>query len=133
MPRLYREAPVNAIWEGSGNIIALDILRTLARDPVALDAYRAEVEQARGGNATLDKAMDALQSRLARTTVEEKDARHIAEQLALVLQAALLVRHAPPAIADGFCALRLGPHRSYCYGAGASLIDVSAIIARHSH
>jgi len=132
MPRLYREAPVNAIWEGSGNVIALDILRTLARDPLSIEAFMAEIEPARGGHADLDRAVDGLRSRLARGEASERDARHLAEQLALVLQAALLVRHAPAAVADGFCAVRLGPDRNHTYGAGAALVDTDAILARQA-
>ncbi|WP_342640095.1 acyl-CoA dehydrogenase family protein [Rhodoligotrophos ferricapiens] len=131
MPRLYREAPVNAIWEGSGNVIALDILRTLAREPAAGQAYMSEIAKARGGNRYLDHSADELAGRLGKGSVAEGDARAIAEQLALVLQAALMVRHAPPPVADSFCAGRLGPDRHLCYGANAGLIDGHAIILRH--
>ncbi|WP_137388687.1 acyl-CoA dehydrogenase family protein [Rhodoligotrophos defluvii] len=132
MPRLYREAPVNAIWEGSGNVIALDILRTLAREPVARVAYLEEVEQARGGNTRLDGAIDELVNGLSRASSEEGQARATAEQMAVVLEASLLMRHAPSAIADSFCAARLGADRHLCYGAGGQAVAVDAIIARHA-
>jgi putative acyl-CoA dehydrogenase len=130
MARLYREAPLNAIWEGSGNVIALDILRTLAREPLARAALMAEMRAAKGGNARLDAAAEALGG-IINGPVGEVDARRIAERLALVLQAALLVRHAPPEIADAYCAARLGDRWSANYGAsefGAGEAD--AILAR---
>ncbi|HEX4260650.1 MAG TPA: acyl-CoA dehydrogenase family protein, partial [Acetobacteraceae bacterium] len=107
LPRLYREAPLNSIWEGSSNVMALDVLRTLRREKRALPAFRSETALARGGNADLDRAADALASVLAGPDVAEAWARWIAERLALVLQGALLVRHAPHPIADAFCASRL--------------------------
>lgn len=130
MPRLFRESPLNAIWEGSGNVIALDILRTLAREPLALEAYRAEVELARGGNAELDAAADALFAELARGLPVESRGRLIAERMALVLQGALLVRHAPAAVADAFCATRLGDEGARSFGVLAEHADVAAIVER---
>lgn len=97
LPRLYREAPLNGIWEGSGNVIALDVLRTLGREPEAVGAYRAEIAAARGGHPALDAEADMLAAVLTRAG--EAEARTITERLALLLQAALLVRHAPGAVA----------------------------------
>lgn len=129
MPRLYREAPLNAIWEGSGNVIALDVLRTLRREPAALEAYLAEVSKAAGGNAELDRAMAALQDS-ALHTLGEAEARGLCEQMALVLQGSLLVRHAPAAVADAFCARRFGVGGGLSFGALPPGADVEAIVAR---
>jgi putative acyl-CoA dehydrogenase len=128
MPRLFRESPLNAIWEGSGNVIALDILRTLRREPAALAAFREEVDQARGGDPRLDAAADRLWEELE--TPDEPRARWLAERMALVLQGALLVRHAPPAVADAFCAARLGDQRAGAFGALPTGVDRDAILGR---
>jgi putative acyl-CoA dehydrogenase len=128
MPRLFRESPLNAIWEGSGNVIALDILRTLRREPAALTAYREAVDEARGGDRRLDAAADQLWDQLA--TPEETRARWLAERMALVLQGALMVRHAPAPVADAFCASRLGGERSGVFGALPPATDLDAILAR---
>jgi putative acyl-CoA dehydrogenase len=112
LPRLYRDAPLNSIWEGSGNVQALDILRTLRKDPDALDAYRAEIAQAAGADRRLDQSAAALTKLLTSTADLESQARRLAERLALVLQATLLVRHAPAEVADAFCAARLDPDNS---------------------
>jgi putative acyl-CoA dehydrogenase len=129
MPRLYREAPLNAIWEGSGNVIALDVLRTLRREPAALEAYAAEVGKAAGGNAELDRAMAALKDQALHTS-SEAEARGLCERMALVLQGSLLVRHAPAAVADAFCARRFGKGGGLSYGALPPGADVEAIVAR---
>jgi putative acyl-CoA dehydrogenase len=128
MPRLFRESPLNAIWEGSGNVIALDILRTLGREPAALALYRAELAAARGGNAHLDAAMAGLEPLLA--SADEARARLVAERLALLLQGALMVRHAPAAIADAFCATRLAGEWGRVFGTLPEAADVNAILAR---
>lgn len=130
MPRLFRESPLNAIWEGSGNVIALDILRTLAREPAALAGYRAEVAVAAGCNRTLDAAAASLFALLGRGAVAENDARHVAERMTLILQGALLVRHAPAAVADVFCATRLGGEGGQLFGILPAGADVDTIIAR---
>ena len=130
LPRLYREAPLNSIWEGSGNVIALDVMRTLQRQPRALEGLWSEIGPARGGNPALDRAADALASGLANGTLGEADARWIAERLALVLQAALLVRHAPAFLADPFCASRLGGAWGRTYGTIRNGVDAGTILAR---
>ncbi len=114
MPRLYREAPLNSIWEGAGNVTALDVLRALDRTPAAADALLAELALAAGGDRRLDDTVAGLRGLLARleeaTTVEaQHGARRLAGLIAVALQAALLVRHAPGPVADAFCASRLGP------------------------
>lgn len=130
LPRLYREAPVNAIWEGSGNIIALDILRTLARHPEALVIYSEDIHAAKGGNALLDRTAKTLLDRLHARRHHDDEARYVAEKLALIGQAALLVRHAPPAIADAFCATRLGQEGGRSFGILPSKADVAGILRR---
>jgi len=129
MPRLFRESPLNAIWEGSGNVIALDVLRTLSRESAALDAYVAEVALAKGNDARLDQAALELTAHV-RKPVDEAQARWLCERMALVLQGSLLVRHAPPAVADGFCARHFGQGAGLTYGTLPSAVDVDAIIRR---
>jgi putative acyl-CoA dehydrogenase len=105
LPRLYRDSPLNSIWEGSGNVAALDVLRAMIKEPEGLPAFLAECELARGGNSHLDAWLD----RLPRSSQDpEFEARRIVEDLALAFQAGLLVRNGPPAVADAFCAARLG-------------------------
>ena len=129
LPRLFRESPLNAIWEGSGNVIALDILRTLGREPLARDAFAAEVMAARGQSAVLDAAMEDVAAEIRRVPAEA-DARRIAERMALVLQASLLVRGAPAAVADAFIATRLGGEGGRSFGVLPRSADVDAIIDR---
>ncbi len=131
MPRLYREAPLNSIWEGSGNVNALDLLRALARRPESLDAYRREIASALGGDRRLDRAAAAVDESLALAGDERAgQARRIVERMALVLQAALLVRHAPAAVADAFCAARLGEEGGLAYGTLSPGADTRAIVDR---
>src|SRR4051812_3807335 len=125
MPRLLRDAPLNGIWEGSGNVIALDVLRALAREPDGLAAFRAECELARGANAVLDDHLDSLPF-----AIDPWSARRAVEELALAFQAALLVRFAPPFISDAFCAARLGGASGRVYGTLPSSADGTAIVAR---
>ena len=106
MPRLYREAPVNSIWEGSGNVMCLDVLRAIARTPNAADVLRAELDD--GGDARLKAFAGKAAERLAAPERnDEAQARALTRDLVLALQAALLIKHAPPAVADAFCASRL--------------------------
>jgi putative acyl-CoA dehydrogenase len=129
LPRIYRESPLNSIWEGSGNVICLDVLRGLEREPEARDAFRAELDHARGANPHLDAAVAALDADL--DAADAPDARRLVERLALCLQAALLVRHAPSEIADAFCATRLGDEGGRTYGTLPSGVDVGTIVDRH--
>ena len=108
LPRLYREAPLNSIWEGSGNVIALDVLRALTREPAAVAAVLAEVDSAAGADARLDAAAKRLRAELGDPAGLPARGRQVAALAALVLQGSLLVRHAPAAVADAFCATRLG-------------------------
>ncbi|AXH94989.1 acyl-CoA dehydrogenase family protein [Ornithinimicrobium avium] len=132
----YREQPVMAIWEGSGNVIALDVLRTLAREPRALKAFEAEVGRAQGGHRLLDEHLrrtGELAARLTSAPPHEAaaEARRLVEALALALQASLLVRLSPAAVADAFVASRLGPAGSHLYGVLPRGTDTAAILARH--
>jgi putative acyl-CoA dehydrogenase len=116
MPRLYRDAPLNSIWEGSGNVTALDMLRALARSPGSADALRAEIGLASGTDRRLDQAAGRLWRELADVAsadpvTAQHRARHLAGLITVTLQAALLVRHAPAAVSDAFCASRLAPAR----------------------
>jgi putative acyl-CoA dehydrogenase len=129
MPRLYREAPVNSIWEGSGNVVCLDALRTLMRDPGAQDVFLEEIERARGADLRLDAWLVRLKNCL-REQAEEGQARRRVEQLALALQGALLVQHAPPVIADAFCASRLADHGGRQFGTLPRGLDLAAICER---
>lgn len=131
MPRLFREAPLNAIWEGSGNVIGLDVLRTLEKEPIALLAYQSEIEPALGFNPWLDAAHDNLTQALAQGAVGEGGARGVIERMALVLQGALLVRHAPGFVATPWCAARLGPDRLHMYGTLGDGAPIDDILRRH--
>jgi putative acyl-CoA dehydrogenase len=137
MPRLYREAPVNSIWEGSGNVNALDLLRALRRHPDSLDAYLADVALAGGANAPLDRAIASLRDELARAETEpaavEAGARRTVERMALALQASLLARHAPAAVADAFSAARLGGEGGLAFGTLPASARTRAIVERGWH
>ncbi len=127
MPRLYRDAPLNSIWEGSGNVAALDVLRAMAS--AGADAFIAELDAAAGGDARLDAAVADLRTRLAAGT-EQNTARRLVERMALTLQGSLLVRYGHPAVADAFCASRLAGDWGVAFGTLPSGVDTRAIIAR---
>ncbi|MFG2138056.1 acyl-CoA dehydrogenase family protein [Streptomyces sp. NPDC048650] len=133
MPRLYREAPLLSIWEGSGNVAALDVLRALGKEPAALDAFFAEVDAASGADRRLDAAVAGLRDMLGELAVPERAqlmARSLAERMALVLQGSLLVRHSHPAVADAFCASRLGGRWGNAFGTLPTGLDLGAILDR---
>jgi putative acyl-CoA dehydrogenase len=130
LPRLFRESPLNSIWEGSGNVNALDSLRALAREPDALEALLAELEPAAGADERLDAAVGQLHDELADPADREPRARRIVERLALALQGSLLVRQGDPAVADAFCASRLAEPGGV-YGTLPPGLDLGAIIERH--
>jgi putative acyl-CoA dehydrogenase len=130
MARLYREAPLNSIWEGSGNVNALDVLRALAREPRAVEAFLDEAGAAVGADARLDAAVADVKRELADTSDIEVRARRLVERMALVLQGSLLVRYAPPAVADGFCASRLAGDWGYAFGTLPPGIDTRTIVER---
>ncbi|WP_414167269.1 acyl-CoA dehydrogenase family protein [Streptoverticillium reticulum] len=135
MPRLYREAPLLSIWEGSGNVAALDVLRALQKEPAGLDAWFAEVDAAAGADARLDAAAARVRTLLAELSDPARAqllARRLAEQLTLVLQGSLLVRHGDPAVADAFCASRLGADWGNAFGTLPAGADLGAILDRAS-
>ncbi len=131
LARLSREAPLHSIWEGSGNVIALDVLRTLRKEPAAVEAYVAETALAKGADPRLDRAVRSVADRLA-GPVAETGARRLAEDMALLLQGALLVRHAPPAVADAFCASRLDGDWGRSYGTLPAGADIDAVVRRQA-
>jgi putative acyl-CoA dehydrogenase len=130
MARLFRESPLNGIWEGSGNVICLDVLRAAARDPESVQALLAEISLASGADPRLDRAVSDLHAELADLTDLEVRARRIVERAALVLQGSLLVRHAPAAVADAFCATRLAGDGGRAFGTLPPSADLDAIIER---
>jgi putative acyl-CoA dehydrogenase len=130
MPRLLREAPLNSIWEGSGNVQALDVLRALRREPMALNAFLQEVGRARGADHRLDGAIKDMLTELADLDGIEARARRLVERMALVLQGSLLVRWAPPEVADAFCASRLGGDRGATFGTLPHSLDLTSIVER---
>jgi putative acyl-CoA dehydrogenase len=130
LPRLYREAPLMSIWEGSGNVAALDALRAIGREPHTLDVFLAEVEQAEGADARFDAALARLKKELTSSDDLEHRARRVVEQLATVFQGSLLVRHAPAAVADAFCASRLGGDHGAAFGTLPTGLDLDAILER---
>jgi putative acyl-CoA dehydrogenase len=131
MPRLYREAPLASIWEGSGNVMSLDVLRALSRSPRSWEVFLGEVQQAQGADARLDARVEELQGQLQGdpATLETR-ARRVVEDMALCLQGSLLVRHAAPAVADAFCASRLAGDGGLEYGTLPAGSDFEGIIAR---
>ena len=130
LPRLVRESPLNSIWEGAGNVQALDVLRVLQREPQALGAYLQEVGQARGADHRLDGAIKDLLTELADLDGIEGRARRLTERLALVLQGSLLVRFAPPEVADAFCASRLGGDGGAAFGTLPHTLDPASVVER---
>jgi putative acyl-CoA dehydrogenase len=132
MPRLYREMPLASIWEGSGNVMALDVLRALAREPAALEVFLRELGEAAGADDRLDAFCARLRDELSDPEALEGRARRIVESMALALQGALLVRHAPAPVADAFCASRLARDGGLQYGTLPAGVDCAAIVARHT-
>src|ERR1700739_1568668 len=116
MPRLYREAPINAIWEGSGNVQCLDVLRAVSRAPEALEAYFAEVDAARGEHRALDAHVAALKDDMCDLADFEGRARDLCDRLALGLLASAMVKSAPAASIDAFCRSRLEVRGQHHWG-----------------
>jgi putative acyl-CoA dehydrogenase len=128
MARVFRQSPLNSIWEGSGNVICLDVLRAMGREPACVDALLAELRAATGQDRRYDAFVAALGDRFAKP-IGQADARALCESLGVALQASLLVQHAPGFVADAFCAARLdGEGR--CYGSLPSGVEIDALIER---
>jgi len=141
LPRLYREAPVNSVWEGSGNINALDVLRALVRSPAAGEALLAEVDRAAGADTRLDLAAAGLRHDVGAllsspdgvgSAAVERGARRLVERMATVLAGSLLVRHAPAPVADAFCATRLASDGGMTFGTLPDGVDLTTILDRHT-
>ncbi|MAR91719.1 MAG: DNA alkylation response protein [Pseudomonadales bacterium] len=130
MPRLYREAPVNAIWEGSGNVQCLDMLRAMTRNPGSLEALLAEIDEAKGMNPDFDRFVSHTKNLFTDLSDAEYRARTLVEPLALALQASLLLRADNSAVADGFCASRLQSGNHQMYGTLPRNVDCAGLIAR---
>jgi putative acyl-CoA dehydrogenase len=139
MPRLYREAPLNSIWEGSGNVICLDILRALSREPEAADALVQEIRSVAGTDKLMDRYVAEIgtdlekqlkQSLKNQTTEIEGQARRLAERFALALQAVQVMRHSPPAIAEAFIASRLGGDHGQTFGTLPRGVDLETLLDR---
>ncbi len=131
LPRLYREAPLNSIWEGSGNVMCLDVLRALLREPETGAALFAELATSSGVDPRLDAHVAKLRAELTDTADIELRARRVVESMALALQGSLMVRHAPPAVADAFCASRLAGDRGHVFGTLPAGLDFGAIVERN--
>lgn len=130
LPRLYREAPVNSVWEGSGNVMCLDVLRAIGRQPEALQVFFDEVDDGCRAEPRLRQLRDQLGGRLRDFTEAEFQARSLVESLAILLQGSLLVRNAPSALAEGFCATRVGRDAGLAFGTLPAGIDCRAILDR---
>jgi putative acyl-CoA dehydrogenase len=132
MPRLYREAPLQSIWEGSGNVQCLDVLRAMVKNPASVEAFFAEVQAGAGAEPRLDAYVSALREEIPGDleTIQTR-ARCIVERMALALQASLLVRYGDPAVADAFCASRLGGEWGQAFGTLPTGTDFGRIIERH--
>jgi putative acyl-CoA dehydrogenase len=130
LARFYREAPVNAIWEGSGNVNALDVLRALGREPATLEAWRHEVKAGMGADKGFDRFAEALLAGVTGRAGEEGGARRLVEDMALALQGSLVARHAPAFVAEAFMSSRFGGGMRGCYGALPSGLALDRIIDR---
>jgi len=132
MPRLYREAPLSSIWEGSGNVQCLDVLRAMVKSPSSVEAFFAEVLEAGGAEPRLDAYVDSLREEIPGDveTIQAR-ARSVVERMALALQASLLVRYGDPAVADAFCASRLSGDWGNAFGTLPASTDFGRIIDRH--
>ncbi|QOL26420.1 acyl-CoA dehydrogenase family protein [Thalassotalea sp. LPB0316] len=131
MPRLFRESPINAIWEGSGNVQCLDMLRALVKQPDSYQAYLAELKRASGKNAFFDQTIIDIQGLFNDQTSLEYRSRTITEKMALALQASTLLQYGDPTVADGFCQARLAPHANgLLYGNLSEAVDCKYIIER---
>lgn len=133
MPRLFRESPLSSIWEGSGNVQCLDVLRAMVKSPAAVEAFFAEVSEGAGAEPRLDAFAAGLRDQLTSdpATMESR-ARRLVEGMALALQGSLLVRFGDPAVADAFCASRLSGDWGRAFGTLPAGVDCEGIVARHA-
>lgn len=131
MPRLYRESPLASIWEGSGNVQCLDVLRAMVKNPDSVEAFFAEVGEAAGTEPRLDSYVKELREELSHMGEIEARARRIVERMALALQGSLLVRFGDEAVADAFCGSRLTGDWGQAFGTLPAGTAFSRIIDRH--
>lgn len=130
MPRLYREAPLNSIWEGSGNVMGLDVMRAMAREAEAIPVVMTELEKARGNHPNLDRAIDDLRDEVTDLDGLEGRMRTVTEMMALTLQGALLTNQGDSVVADAFCASRLAPRYRGAFGTLPKGLDLDTVISR---
>lgn len=130
LPRLYREAPLGSIWEGSGNVMCLDVLRALAREGEAAPALLGELAEAPDADQRYDAHLERVKDELADRADAQARGRRVVEALALALQASLLLRHAPAEVADAFCASRLAGEGGDEYGTLPPGLDLGRIVDR---
>ncbi|WP_216692607.1 acyl-CoA dehydrogenase family protein [Dietzia psychralcaliphila] len=134
LARRYREQPVLAVWEGSGNVIALDVLRAMAREPESVAAFDAELSAQLGTHKLFDRHVERVRELIGRAASDPAAApaiaRRLVEAMALAQQGAVLLAHAPAAVAEAFCLARLGDDRSAEYGALPDGVDIAALVAR---
>jgi putative acyl-CoA dehydrogenase len=130
MPRLFRESPLTSIWEGSGNVMCLDVLRAMGREPDSAPAFIAELEAARGADRRLDAAIDRFKDDLAKFEEPEAEARRLVERMARLLEGSLMVRHGHPSVAEAFLATRIERDRGEEYGTLPRGLDIDGILTR---
>jgi putative acyl-CoA dehydrogenase len=131
MPRLFKQSPLNSIWEGSGNVMCLDTLRAMGRHPKSLDVLAAEIAPALGKNRAYDGFVAKLKDALGNPQDIELRSRELTQGIALAMQGALLLCHAPQAVAEAFCATRLAPnHWGTVFGALPANTDFATILER---
>jgi putative acyl-CoA dehydrogenase len=128
MPRLYREAPLYSIWEGSGNVMCLDVLRALAKDPATVEALLAELQSTTGADQRLDVYVEGIGARLATAADDKCAARDLTEKLALAVQASLMVRYSTPTMAEAFISSRLAGQHGQAFGTLPEEVDVKEIL-----
>jgi putative acyl-CoA dehydrogenase len=130
LPRLYREAPLNGIWEGSGNVVCLDVLRALGRDQACFDALLAVIAPAATMHPRVARRLELVKAELTPSQTDESAARRLTESLAVLLQAALLIQHGPSAIGDAYCVARLSDAGFSAYGTLGPGVDISLLLDR---
>ena len=130
MPRLFRQSPLNSIWEGSGNVMCLDVLRAMDRHPKSVEVLAAEIAPALGRYPAFDRHVARLQKELRDPDGIEARARRVTQDIALAMQAALLIRFAPSHVSDAFCATRLSGDWGYAFGTLPKNTDFEGILQR---
>jgi putative acyl-CoA dehydrogenase len=130
LPRLYRDVPVNSIWEGSGNVQCLDVLRSMSKEPRSVEALLNELKSASGANTNFDNFTRRIEKELLNVNDLEFRARRVVEKLALALQASVLLKNAPSFVGDAFCNSRFSEENHLSFGTLPVGVEVEKIIAR---